>query len=543
MCPPSSIALIDQTLAGDRQAFGTLVDQYKNLVYGLVLDRIDVRDQAEDLAQEAFIQAYKNLPSLRDKAQFSAWLGGIVRNLCNQRVAKREREKQVMESFSQIDMPSPPDPARQYDDREKRQFVHQAIQRLPERSRQVVRLHYLSGLSHQEIAAFLGIAPSTVLSHLHNGRAQLREQMLPLVEETLAADRLPRGFVLKVLAALSLLTLAETEARPVTWGLGAKGWIAGGLIVVAGLLGWQNLDEIGWLRKIHTDPPQRMLSIRLATPEQQARLDRILQQGIAGFGVQTGYGLISISGDPDKVLLISPTGDSLALGRIIQTGDLQRQAALAKKVGLAVLRLDWSAYPESRFSLAYGEQISLNGPELAKGAIIRTLHTAHIKALLIQADERIPYREIRDWGSVAREAGITLQIFGGLPHDYAPFDSTAYSAGFLRLREFLSENQVPRMIAEARESHARTRLFAPLFVLSPQPLAAQVRDLSLEIDQDGNMKLAGETVKFATLEEKMRTRAPDGVLRIQIDDQVPLGQLFQALDIAAKAGIRSIRNL
>jgi RNA polymerase sigma factor (sigma-70 family) len=52
-------------------------------------------------------------------------------------------------------MSSPPDPARQYDDSEKRQFVHQAIERLPERSRQVVCLHYLSGLSHQEIAAAL----------------------------------------------------------------------------------------------------------------------------------------------------------------------------------------------------------------------------------------------------------------------------------------------------------------------------------------------------------------------------------------------------
>lgn len=379
MHTPSSLARIDQTLAGNRKAFGTLVDQYKNLVYGLVLDRIDDSGQAEDLAQEAFIQAYKSLPSLRNKAQFSAWLGGIVRNLCNQLVAKREREKQVMESFTQIDMPSPPDPARQYDDSEKRQFVHQAIERLPERSRQIVRLHYLSGLSHQEIAAFLGIAPSTVLSHLHNGREQLREQMLPLVEETLVADRLPRGFALKVLAALPLLTLAETEARPITWGLGAKGWVAVGLIVVAGLLGWQSRNEIGWLGETHTDSPQRVLSIRLATPEQQASIDRILKQGVTESGVQTGYGLISISGDPDKALLISPTGDSLALGRIIQTGDLQRQAVLAEKVGLAVLRLDRPAYPEKQFSLAYGEQISLNGPELAKGAIIRTLRPCEIR--------------------------------------------------------------------------------------------------------------------------------------------------------------------
>lgn len=101
---------------------------------------------------------------------------------------------------------------------------------------------------------------------------------------------------------------------------------------------------------------------------------------------------------------------SIAL--IDQTLAGNRQGALAEKVGLAVLRLDYPAYPEKQFRLAYGEQISLNGPGLAKGAIIRTLHTAHIKAVLIQADETIPYSEIRGCAP-GREAAYRTRGSGG----------------------------------------------------------------------------------------------------------------------------------
>ena len=65
----------------------------------------------------------------------------------------------------------------------------------------------------------------------------------------------------------------------------------------------------------------------------------------------------------------------------------------------------------------------------------------------------------------------------------------------------------------------------------------------LAVDQHANMEFAGETVTFATMQEKMRNKAPDGVLRVEADGRVPLGVVLQAVDVAAKAGIRFVEDL
>ena len=305
----------------------------------------------------------------------------------------------------------------------------------PNAAEEVIRLHYLSGLSHGEIAAFLDIAPSTVLSHLHNGREQLRERLLPMVEETLSEERLPRGFGLKVLAALPLLPWSEAGAQASIAGLGLKRWLAGAGVAALGLLGWLSSDEIAEMIEIHSPRPRQALRVLLATPEQQATLDSALARGMIEDG-RRGYGLVSISGDPDSAFLVTPEGESLALGKILQVVDLHHQARLAREMGMAILRGDTPRWPEieARFSLIYGDTLILNDRSLMQGAVRRALNSADVYALLIQADERTPYEQIRRLQREALEAGIGLLILGLPPHVYARFDGTGtFGDGHARL--------------------------------------------------------------------------------------------------------------
>ena len=89
-------ALVRMCLSGGREAFGELVDRYENMVYGFVLNRNGDFDQAEDLAQDVFVEAYTHLGALRKHARFSNWLCGIARNVCSRWLARRERESEVL---------------------------------------------------------------------------------------------------------------------------------------------------------------------------------------------------------------------------------------------------------------------------------------------------------------------------------------------------------------------------------------------------------------------------------------------------------------
>ena len=232
--------LVKLSLSGDRSAFGKLVDRYKNLVYGMLLSRIGDFDQAEDLAQDAFIRAYEHLESLRRHAGFSNWVCGIAMNLCNAWRRRRERESEVLRelissqegagtilTFQEASRPETPE--EEYASLELRQSVWRAVEELPEGSREAILLFYLNEMSSIEIAEFLGITPSAVRSRLQSGREQLRDRMMPFVEEAIEERRLKRSFTQKVVAALPRTPFSEPKPLlPLAkWGLSLKANLAG----------------------------------------------------------------------------------------------------------------------------------------------------------------------------------------------------------------------------------------------------------------------------------------------------------------------------
>jgi len=306
--------LVSMTLSGDRQAFGELVDRYRNLVYGFVLNRIGDFDQGEDLVQDVFIEAYVHLGTLRRYARFPNWLCGIARNLCNEWVKRRAREGEVLGRLTPFeeergrvlmfrDTTGPETPEESYSSLEVREAVWKAVGELPDRSREVMMLFYLNDMSHMEIGTFLGIAPSTVLTHLQNGRDRLREKMVSMFEEVMSEKRLPRRFTEKVVAALPFVTFPKP--RPllpfVKWGWSLKAVLGmiGVLAVVGGLTGWMIFgDGRSSLSEVHSS-----MRVRLATPREKTQMgvhlrDRQNGKAVSGrSGTITGR-VVSEGGEP-----------------------------------------------------------------------------------------------------------------------------------------------------------------------------------------------------------------------------------------------------
>lgn len=198
-------AIIGRCLSGDREAFGELVRRYEHAVYGLALSQVRDFDVAEDLAQEAFIAAYRHLPRLSDPSKFGAWIKATAVNLCrnwrrNRRTEQASTEQVMADIRGHGESPIPPD--RRYETSEARRHTLAAINRLSDTHAQTLILYYVSGMTTVEIAKTLVVKPATVEQRLHRARKQLKEEIMTMVNKVLKKSH-PGSFPEKVLKEIS----------------------------------------------------------------------------------------------------------------------------------------------------------------------------------------------------------------------------------------------------------------------------------------------------------------------------------------------------
>ncbi len=160
--------LVEAARSGDVESFGELYQRHYEPAMGVAYGVLADRHLAEDAAQEAFVIAARQLAGLRNAERFAPWICGIARRVASQ-MARSRRERNTLDDSeaapSVHDGPHPSD------------LVRQAVLELPDRSREVVVLHYFTGLSHKEIAASLGVSPEAVHGRLVRARRMLAERL------------------------------------------------------------------------------------------------------------------------------------------------------------------------------------------------------------------------------------------------------------------------------------------------------------------------------------------------------------------------------
>ncbi|WNS45615.1 RNA polymerase sigma factor [Paenibacillus sp. MMS20-IR301] len=166
--------IIAEVLAGNREAFAVLVDQYKSGLYRLLLGLGASHQDAQDLAQDTFIQAYQKLRSHNGQSSFSAWLYTIAIN----RFKSQKRRKSF--SFTGGVFPEQraeePTPEERYMIKENKLEMQKKLDRLPERYRIVLLLRYTGELTYEEISAVTGMNLHQVKNRLHRARLKLKKQ-------------------------------------------------------------------------------------------------------------------------------------------------------------------------------------------------------------------------------------------------------------------------------------------------------------------------------------------------------------------------------
>lgn len=171
---------------GDRPAYAALVERYRRLACATAYAMLGNRDDAEDVAQEAFVRAYRALPDFDPRRPWSAWLMRIVRNLCRDSVRRRSvRAAYIADLRGQHTAGTPAGdvpPDTRLVDAEQMAELRKAVADLPDHLRAPIVLHYAYGRTYREIASDLGLPESTVVGRLAAAMRRLRRRF---AEETL----------------------------------------------------------------------------------------------------------------------------------------------------------------------------------------------------------------------------------------------------------------------------------------------------------------------------------------------------------------------
>lgn len=178
--------LIEATRAGDTAAFGRLVEQYQDRLYNSVLRVLGSAEDARDVVQEAFVQAYLKLETFRGSAAFYTWLYRIAFNLAMSHARRRcptASLDHLKTSVGREPVDGQPIPEVHMVRRERVQLVHAALAALSAEYRQILVLRELEGCRYDQIAEILDLPVGTVRSRLFRAREQLREQLAPILKE------------------------------------------------------------------------------------------------------------------------------------------------------------------------------------------------------------------------------------------------------------------------------------------------------------------------------------------------------------------------
>lgn len=178
--------LVLRAQRGDQDAFAQLVEANQNKIYALALRMSGHPEDAADLAQEAFLRAWRSLPSFQGDSSFATWLYRLTSNLCIDFLRQEKRKRAAVtvtsldeEESSAVDVPDHRfTPQNELERKELQQAVGKAILLLSDEHRQVLVLRELEGLSYSEIAQQLDLEEGTVKSRIARARISLKNILL-----------------------------------------------------------------------------------------------------------------------------------------------------------------------------------------------------------------------------------------------------------------------------------------------------------------------------------------------------------------------------
>ncbi len=179
-------ALVERAKGGDEDAFASLVHRHRDRAFAVAYRLVREREDALDVAQEAFVRAYQSLRGFKGEARFSTWLHRIVVNLALDHLRRQAHHeaweykdaRALEEAAHQVVAPTP-DPHQAVEATEMRRLIQKGMADLPAEQRTALVLREIEGLSYKEIARAMRCSIGTVMSRLHYARRKMQAALRP----------------------------------------------------------------------------------------------------------------------------------------------------------------------------------------------------------------------------------------------------------------------------------------------------------------------------------------------------------------------------
>ena len=175
--------LVARARAGDQEAFRLLFVRFSRPVFQFIYQLVSQRDLADELTQETFVRAYRNLKQLRNDSRFSTWLFGIGHNVVREFLRSRQRQTESLsEEINQSEDARSISPVEGVLEKELNLAIEKALQELDEERRAIFVLKVFQQRSYQEIVEITGFSVAKIKTELHRARLKLRQRLRCFVE-------------------------------------------------------------------------------------------------------------------------------------------------------------------------------------------------------------------------------------------------------------------------------------------------------------------------------------------------------------------------
>lgn len=177
---PNDNEIISRILRGEQSLYADLVKRYQSFVFTIALRYTPIREDAEEIAQDVFVKAYRNLADFRGESKFSTWLYTIVSTSCITFLRKKKLDTHSLDNEHVFEVADNQDSgfrANQVEQKSKVQMVNEAIKLLSADDAKLITLFYKGEQSLEEIGKIIGAEPNTVKVKLHRARQRLKEKM------------------------------------------------------------------------------------------------------------------------------------------------------------------------------------------------------------------------------------------------------------------------------------------------------------------------------------------------------------------------------
>ncbi|HZS45652.1 MAG TPA: sigma-70 family RNA polymerase sigma factor [Blastocatellia bacterium] len=341
--------MVERIRDGDADAYASIVRRFQDMAVGYGYSILRDFQMAEDAAQEAFFEAYRELAKLREPAAFPGWFRRIVFKHCD-RLIRGKSLLQVPLEDAVIEDSAERSPTELIEQGEMKDRIWEAVESLPEHERTVVTLYYMSGHSQKEIGEFLDVPVGTIKKRLFSGRNRLRELLIDLVEDNLR-ERRPSRDETFANSIIELLKAARTGDLPRVKELleqnprlvGAKDPLGNTALILAVNSGHNEIAELLYNAGVRPDIYEaasigRTDLVAEFIKDESSAIDQYSREGFTPLGLAAHFGHVETA-----KFLIDQGADVNVVSRHPLGVTPLHAALFGKKIDTALLLLDHGA--------------------------------------------------------------------------------------------------------------------------------------------------------------------------------------------------------